>query len=61
MKQQVAFLPAVLCQHDSVSTVQHAVTQLYRPVVEMKEEFENGCGPSKEAGSRGLEIEKGPL
>lgn len=48
------------------ATVQDAVTKLYSCVVEikMKAEFEDGCGPSKGAGRRGVgsrEVGKAPL
>lgn len=44
------------CQRNNVTTVQDAVTKLYKCVVEikMKAHVEDGCGPSMSVGSRGL-------
>ena len=44
-----------LFHHDSTTTVQEAVTTLYRCVAEIKmKEFEDGCGQRKGAGCRGV-------
>lgn len=44
------------CHRGTITTVQDAVTKHYRCVdeIKVKVDFENGCGPSKSTGSKGV-------
>ena len=50
-------------QRDGISTVQDAVTKLYRCVVwnKMEDKMENGWGPGKGARSRGVGSDEGDM
>ena len=54
----LAIVGASKRRRDSAAIVKDAVMKHYKCVLEikMKAEFENGCGPRKDAQSRGLDV-----